>query len=738
MISQGGNEVKKIISLLWILIIVILPISGCGQSKVNINYNVTNNIVSAGSQILAENSNYSLAWNQDKQCVVFENKITGKKWSNIPYDAVAEDNSNVNLNSTINITVAQLPNYKVTNVQGYSATVENGRVVSKKTKDGILVIYYFDAYKISIPVNYRLKGDSLEVSVNSKAIIEGDTNYQLISISLAPFLCSANNLTPDSYLFVPSGTGALMYTANTSDGAKKYIGELYGEELSKIEQTVLYEKEKIRMPIFGVKDGNEGLLGIISENSITTEIVAETGNKRLGYSNVYPVFYYRGSDILNKKIADSMDYIRYSEERSIGEAKVTYYALSGEQANYNGMALKYREYLENKKLLKESGTEQKNYSLTFIGGVQTTALKLGIKTNKFLPATTFSEVKQIIDDLNNETKQTPSVRLMGFGASGIEIGKVAGGYTFASELGKKKQRLELEDYCKESGIDLYTDFDLIRYSKSGKGFSYNMDAAKTAILKRAERFDVNIPIRSFDEDSGYRLLKRNKILDAVDKLNKFADKNKIGNISLSSLTSNSYSDYNDKKYFVKGNMASDVIETINKLASQKHLIAASGANSYAANVADAIYDVTLSNGNNFAFDKKVPVYQMIYSGIKPMYSEAVNLSSAPEKEILYSVSTGMGVGYTVINDYHIEFSNLGKENLYATLYQDNREIIINTLQKYEPVYEKISHSSIESYEIDENGLSITKFDNGVILYANHNNKSIDSPIGEIGAYEIKF
>lgn len=729
---------KRIISLLLILIIMILPISGCGQSKAKVSYNLTNAVASLESQPLAENDNLSLSWNQDKQCVIFENKLTGKKWCNIPYDAVAEDSSNVNLNSTLNITVVQLPHYKVTNVNGYTASVENGRVGSKKIKDGIVVIYYFDDYKISIPVNYRLKNDSLEISVNSKAIIEGDPNYQLVSVAIAPFLCSANNLTPDSYLFVPSGTGALMYAGATSSGTKKYVGELYGEDLSKIEQTVLYEKEKIRMPIFGVKDGNDGLLGVISENSITTEIVAESGNKRLGYSNIYPVFYYRGYDVLNQNVGDSNDYIRYSEIRSIGEAKVTYFALSDEQANYNGMAFKYREYLKNHNLLKDSSAEQKNYSLTFIGGVETTTLKLGFKANEFLPATTFSEAKQIIDDLNNETNKVPSVRLMGFGENGIEIGKIAGGYTFASKLGTKEQRLELEDYCKEQNIDLYSDFDLIRYAKSGNGFSYNFDSAKTAILKRAERFEVNIPIRSYNEESGYRLLKRSEVFNAVNKLSEFAEKNKIGNISLSSLTSNSYSDYENNKYFVKGSMASDVKTFISNLAEKKHLIAVSGANSYAANISDSIYDVTLTNGNNFAFDKKVPVYQMIYSGAKPMYSEAVNYSSKPEKEIIYAVSTGIGVGFTIINNYYNEFANSNEENLYATLYQDNREIIINTLKKYSDVYDKISGSSIENYDIDENGLSITKFDNGFVLYANHSNKSIVSPIGEVGAYEIKF
>ena len=85
MILEGGLDVKKIISVILILILIILPISGCTESKPVAKYNI-GAIDLLESQLVTQNDNFSLSWNSDKQCVIFENKLTGKKWSNIPYD----------------------------------------------------------------------------------------------------------------------------------------------------------------------------------------------------------------------------------------------------------------------------------------------------------------------------------------------------------------------------------------------------------------------------------------------------------------------------------------------------------------------------------------------------------------------------------------------------------------------------------------------------------------------------
>ena len=68
--------------------------------------------------------------------------------------------------------------------------------------------------------------DGVRLSVNPKMIQESEN--RVISISIAPFFCGVKNDTENSYLFVPSGSGALVDTKTVSDQGSTYSAQVYG------------------------------------------------------------------------------------------------------------------------------------------------------------------------------------------------------------------------------------------------------------------------------------------------------------------------------------------------------------------------------------------------------------------------------------------------------------------------------------------------------------------------------
>ena len=62
--------------------------------------------------------------------------------------------------------------------------------------------------------------------------------------------------------------------------------------------------------------------------------------------------------------------------------------------------------------------------------------------------------------------------------------------------------------------------------------------------------------------------------------------------------------------------------------------------------------------------------------------------------------------------------------------------MLNKLQKYMDVYEKIRGAAIERYEIVEKDITKTIFTNGVVLYANHSNETVQSTIGTLEPYQF--
>lgn len=731
-------SIKRCIAMVLVLTIMATVLIGCGENKKNTEYDIDKQASSVSTQTVASNDNYSLKWDDDGKVVMLESLKTGKVWSNIPYEYYLEGGLSANVNSTINITVADNTTLQWQTVRGYNGAVGDGRVFSELVENGIKITYCFDLFKVSVPVSYILRDDSLLVTIDTPNIKEGGDEYTLISISLAPFLCSSKNDEQNSYLFIPSGSGALMYTKETSVGTRKYSGEVYGHDFSSvIEDPYLYD-ETIRLPVYGVKSGENALLGIIEDGAPSAMIEAEAGNSRNGYSTVFSTFYYRGyEEYRTGTYAMGKGLVTKSSEKVCkSNFSVGFYPLFDNEANYNGMAKCYKKFLSASGFESQTKEKQNPYSVTFLGGTKTTSSIMGIPQKTLKTMTTFSAAKEIINDLYNTTNQKPVVRLKGFGESGINNGKVAGGYGFASIFGSKKEHDNLESYCDELSISLFTDFDLVRFNKSGKGFSYAGDTAKNSLMKIATLYPTT-PIRMNASDMAYRLLSRAELNNALDKLLSKASKLNVSAISLSTVGDVAYSDYDDDDYAVKSGIDTDINKMISSAKASGIPIAVSSANSYAASVADTIFDVPMGNGGYNAFDESIPFYQMVFKGTRPMYTSAVNLADNPDKQVMLAASSGMGLGFTLIDEFDVSFTELTSEELYSMVYSDNKEFIKETLTNYLELYNKICDSNIESYEILENGVSKSIFTNGVTIYANHTELNVQSSVGSLAPYQFK-
>ena len=720
---------------LILAVLMTICLIGCKDNEVKINYDSNSPINKEKEGIIASNSNYELLWDATACSVGIKSLKNGKVWATVPY---GYSGTSAALRSTININVMDTTSMKQDTVRGYTGTSSNNRISSEKIKNGIKLTYHFDNYQISIPVEYTLREDSLALSVKTSEVIEGG-NYIVVSVELSPYLCSSEN-SAYGYLFIPSGSGAIMNVNNNADATRKYTGVVYGDDASRILPEIPIDNQQIYMPVFGSVSGNDALLGIIENASETAAINAEAGNSRTNYSYVGPTFYLRGYDsFATTQWIWSYQDLNYMSDQIIDtEITVGYYPLSEQDANYNGMAKCYKNYLTKNKMLEKSSVLPTPYSLSVIGGALKTVATGGIPHEVTSVTTTFEDAKNIVKDITETTGLKPSVQMLGYGNNGLDIGKIAGGYKFISDFGSKKEHKTLEDYCKENGIDIYTDFDVVRYNQSGGGYNKTFDAAKSATLRVAESYLINTPLRDFKKDTAYRFLKKDEITKAAEKLLKKSKKLNVSGISLSSLSSVAYSDFRENKYGVKGKMSEITQNVFSKVKKAGYTVAVSDANAYAAVCADVIYNTPLTNGDYDVFDMWIPFYQMAFSGSKAMYSSYVNLEKDFDLTLLRSLASGCGLGFAVINEYDIELSVSNTFPLYGTVYKDNKEIISNTVKLYADYYESIKNASIRIYTMIDSNLSLTEFDNGVKIYVNYSEDTVNTSIGEISPLSAKW
>lgn len=728
---------NKIFAKLLPMMLSVIFLIGCNNNTVMKKYDSEAAAKTIASGVVASNDNFELQWDDEAKCVLLISKKTGKIWSDILYDAYLNGTSSANAKSAINITVAHETNLTW---ETYSSAAEmgvNGKMICEQIEDGVCVTYYFENFQIAVPVTYKLRDDSLAISIDGSEIQEGDSVYKLVSVSIAPYFCSAAN-SKDNYLFVPSGSGALMYTEDDADGTRRYSGEVYGLDAARRILNSRTNEEAVRLPVFGAKNNNSAVLGIIENGAGAAFIEAQAGYARLEHSQVGATFYFRGYDTFRYGTYATGNTVitRISKENLKNTVTVAYYPLEGEEADYNGMAKRYRKYLLDSGALKGSDTQNSPYSITLLGGTTVTKSFFGIPYDTVVPLTKFSDAENILKELT-ETNGSSVVRLMNYGDNGLKPGIIGGGSNYDSVFGSQKELEDLQSYCEEMGLTLFWDSDIVRYSKSGNGFSYNADCALTAIHYRATQYPVT-PIRQFDEDNPYHIISRTNLAEAMQKAIMKADKYNHSALSFSTFGELAFSDYTSDSYVMKAGIEKDIIDLLSK-AGEKREVAVAGANSYAACAADVIFDVPFGYGEYDALDEQIPFYQMVFHSYKPMYSVAVNTAENAKKQVMLAAAGGTGIGFTVISEYVKESNDLEFNKLYGTLYKDQKENVAEALNNYQfaEFYNKTADSVITRYELFDNGVSATYFENGVVLYANHTNDSVYSPVGTLEAYMFK-
>lgn len=712
---------KKSVRFLSIVSVLtlLLTFCGCGAENAQINwYNFQAEYSWHYSGEVASNQNYTLLWDEETACVTLKDNETGETYGNIPQNA--EDyTSHPQVFSPINVGYIESDTLNTSTSVAKLASIKEGALYSEEIENGIKVTYYFEDISVSVPVSYILREDSLLVTVDPNEIGEDETICY--DITLMPFFCSVNNTaSKDNYLFVPSGSGTLIYPKVLGDGITSVISNrMYGPDAQSGGNSDRVT-ENINLPVYGAKCGDSAVCAIIENSAETAELTTNVGSSTYGFSAVYPSFYIRGSQLSTATYMSGFNSQKtlFCEGKVEEKIEIGFYPLKGEDANYSGMAKTYREYLVE----KENLTKKENDTLLntrIIGGVLEKKYFLGVPYNGLTVLTDFEEANSISKELLGFTDGNVNVNLYGFGKQGADIGKPAGGAGYSSKFGSIK-KLENNDR-----LSYYFNFDLLRFSDSGLGINKLFGIARTAIGGRNKHRYANVYYSTADWTSKvHYYIKRSELGGLADKVNKKVSKWDIEGVSLDTLTSLSYSDYYESKYYAKSGFGKQTAEIMDKFADNGLKLAATRANAYAAVKADVVYDIPTCSSKYQVYDCDIPFYGMVFKGYIPVTGDAINLSANSTTAFLNSVECGLGLNYTLMANYDKALFDAKQNIYYSSVYSDVKEDIKTNIADYKELFESVKNTAIDKHSIEPSGLHKTVFENGVTVYTNYSNSDI--------------
>ncbi len=719
--------------------VMVMTMAACGKEEKPLNvkdYLPAGNI---SEGIIDENEKYVLSWNNDEKCVVMADKETGTRWSTTPTEFMdlEDDAKETRLRNYFESPImvyyremgADGSEGEFVTARGYTHSIRKNTFSAVNNNGSITVYYLFEDMDALIPVTYSLGEECMSISIDTNTIVEGKN--VLYDVYLAPFLCSVKNGTEDSYLFYPSGSGTLISASNSRAETATYTAEVYGTDVARRIKDDQTNDKNVYLPVYGIKSGDKGMCAIISSGAEQASITATVLENATKYTQIYASFALRGHDYAFKKgNLEGTDTMRYADN-IVKDAhfQVDFYPLLGDEADYNYMAKLYQRYLFGDN--DPADIRESVYSLKIHGGLMQQKQIFGFPYKTLQALTTYNDVVNMLSELGT-TGGAPNIQMYGFGESGMDISKVAGGFTLGSAFGSKKELKSLVQYCNQNMIDAFFDFNITEFKDSGDGFT-TFDSAKTANSLSAYRYYIGKEAQTLDTENydRYRMLKRHCVTEAAQKLIKKIKGYELSGVSFSSLTDTAYSDYSSEKYESRKNMANQVTDIMNTYKSSGYSVASSGANAYAAAVSSVIFSAPLNSSKHDIFTVDVPFYQLVFKGKVEMTTEAVNAGESFYKKKLQALETGSSMLFNVFEDYSQNLTYSPYKGLYGAQYSGNSDTIKSMIETYGDYYAAISGQAIAEHSIITPDVRCTTFTNGVKVYVNYSDSDYATQDGVV-------
>ncbi len=655
--------------------------------------------------------------------IVLLDKANGFHWPSIPADRqndrVARGIFRTNLSSQLLVSYVNLERNQTYARNTFAGSVQKGNAQVSPIVNGIRVDYEFANEGLVIPLEITIANDYLQVVLPVEEIQELGDNY-VVSIGVMPYF-GAGSTQDQGYMFVPDGSGALIQFNNGKERYAAYEEPIYNRDqnFELIRQSVV--KQSINLPVFGITHEDSALLGVITKGAGAGSIRADVSGSTSSYNHVYPQFTIRASDQYSFNEERSLTvYDRH--DLQLDQIQVRYYCLSSENADYSGMARRYRQYLVDDVGIVPQITDRASLYVDLFGAVMRRKSFLGFPMDRVEPLTTFEEAQEIVQELRSVGIEDIVLRYRNWSREGLSR-KVPTRVTPLRHLGGKQEFEELIRALSESSVEFYPEINFIEFARSGNGFSKIFDATRN--LSRAPTVIREHLLSTFyrnPERKTWRLLKPQSVVKAVDTFKNQMNFSVEG-LSPHTLGSIVYSDFSGDRS-IRTLTEELWCESLAQLADSWDLVMES-PHAYALPFAKHVISVPQDSSHFDITDRAVPFYQMVLSGLIPYTTPAVNLHAEPELLFLRAVETGSLLYYSWIYKDPAVLKETPLDRLYSG---DFRLWIDSAQEQYEQIRSLkalTDDSPIYSHEMLQENVYKTCYENGIEVVINYNQYDVE-------------
>lgn len=596
-----------------------------------------------------------------------------------------------------------------------------------------------DRPSFSIPLEIRLDSDSLVLTVSANQIQESE-GYKIRMLNLLGFFGAAGT-EEQGYMLVPDGTGSLIYLNNGKINQEVYAQRLYGEDENDNSGRRGQVTESVRLPLFGLKSGDEAWFAVIEKGDGIASINADISERNNVYNNIFASFAIRGEDELELYKGNRVEEIQLlTEARYEGDVQVRYSFLSGEEANYSGMAKSYRDSLERQGVLKSLSEEgDMPFYLSVLGTVDKRKTFLGVPYKGIISMTTFAEAGEIVDRLDSDDVVNIHMRYLGWFNGGMSH-KVPAEVKVDGVLGGDKNFKLLADKLEETGGKLYPDVAFQHVYRDNGNFNPASDAARFVTREEAARTPYNRAFNSMDYDLGtYYLLSPAKLPYYVDQFMNEYETMENDAVALRDLGDLLHADYRVNRVIFRETAKNIVTEQLGKLKERYPHMLITGGNAYTLAYADQLVNVPTSTSLFNITDEEVPFYQMVIHGYMDYAGSPINLDDEQDVQmhLLRSIELGTAPHFLWSDESSSKLKFTRYDAMFSTQYMSWYDQAVDMYKKVNEALSGLRSTKIAKHIRHAKGVAEVQYENGTSVYINYTDETVTVNGTQVGAKNFK-
>jgi hypothetical protein len=658
-----------------------------------------------------------------------EDKASGLAWRSNPLgreeDGIARGAQKTDMDSQLLVRIVDTDARTESLLNTSAASVSKGLAEFSLIEGGFRMGYYLSADAAAdkdscffISMETTLAEDGVVVTLPLGELKEIGSRV-FYSVSVLPYF-GAGGTGDEGYLFVPDGSGALIGYNNGKQALSAYSQPVYGPDDAFYAPFRRNSSQNAKLPVYGARRNGGAFLAALLSGEAKASINAAVSGARTSFNTVYPEFMLRQSDLY---IIGKGNEIRYFEKNRsrLENIAIRYFFLDGGNADYNGMAKRYRRFLlEEGGLAPKAMPERGLLGLTLQGAVMSHESFLGIPVDRVKPLTTFKDAEDILRRYGGAGIADIVAEYEGIARESLS-GNYARSFSALSELGGAKGLSALLSYAGASGVAMAPAVDWQGFWKNGNSVSRYSDAIRTLPQSVASQHSYNLATGYYEaaRRAGY-LLSPPKMLELLPMALSSLKALEFAYISPGELGSRLFSDFG-------GNRSQrQESQEYNRQALKAAVSAGCGLilespNLYGLDSAAFVLRAPQSSSGYDIEDASVPFYQLVISGLVPYSSEDINFSASPRKAFLRALETGSFPQYSFAARNTELVRNTESNGKYALNIESWFEESAECYRAAAEIYRRAGaeQSELAFHEQIAAGVTRTVYKNGCEVTVNH-------------------